>query len=87
MEVELHLSSTACQNSDMQQGETEDNEASLEENSTGNYMDYKKVADWEKTLVVYCLSSVDIQGSLPKSQDDLLWAVAVVKTYQAFYQE
>ena len=39
MEVELHLSSTACQNPDMQQGQIEDNEACLEENSTGNYMD------------------------------------------------
>ena len=41
MEVELHLSSTECQNPDMQQGQIED-KASLDENP---YMEYKKVAD------------------------------------------
>ena len=71
----------------MQLGQTEDNKASLEENSNGNYMDYEKVAGWEKTLVVHGLSPVDIHGRLPKSQDDLLWAVAVVNTYQEFHQE
>jgi hypothetical protein len=61
VEVELYLRAMACQNPDMQLGQDEENEASLEENSTGNYMDYKNVADWEKILVVHRLSPVDIQ--------------------------
>jgi hypothetical protein len=61
MEVELHLCSTACQTPDMQQAQTGDNEASLDENPDGNYMDYKKVVDWEITWVVHRLSPVDIQ--------------------------
>ena len=59
MEVELHLSSMACQNPDMQQGQIEDNEASLDENPNGNYMDYKKVVDWE-IRVVHQMNPTDI---------------------------
>ena len=61
MEVELHLSSTAWNKSDMQQEQIEDNEASLDESPNGNYMDYNKVVDWEITLVVHRLSPVDTQ--------------------------
>ena len=58
MEVELHLRSTACQKPDMQQAQIEGIEASLDGNPD---MDYKKVVDWEITLVVHRLSPVDIQ--------------------------
>ena len=60
MEVELHLRPMAC-NPDMQQGQIEDIAVSLDENPYRDYVDYKKLADWEITLVVHRLSPEDIQ--------------------------
>ena len=60
MEVEMDLMARVCQNSDMQQAQIEDIEASLDENLNGYYMDYRKFVDWGMiTLVVHRLSPVD----------------------------
>ena len=46
----------------MQQAQTEDNEANLDEDPNGHYMDCKKIVHWEMTLVVvHSLGPVDIR--------------------------